>query len=194
MERISTCFGVPNSCCSLSPFGHLSSIGRMGSRLEGGGKSSFALSEKRNISAALRRRKRVSLWPPSLPLPIFFRRKEEERVEWGGEYQHQMLLRLLLQLQPHNDGYLIDNLPPSDSSERVPSPNGNFAAFACVTVHLPRGGGGARRRRRRSFHSASQTERWENNGAGGEMKVGEYGPNSWTGKTSSLIGSLVMGP
>ena len=108
---------------SLSPpSGHLSSIGRMGSRLEGGGKSSFALSEKRNISAALRRRKRVSLWPPSLrsstPSPIFFRRKEEERVEWGGEYQHQMLLRLVLQLQPHNDGYLIDNLPPSDSSER----------------------------------------------------------------------------
>ena len=131
---------------ALSHRSHLSSIGRMGSRLGGeesrrGGKSSFALSEKRNISAALRRRKRVSLWPPSLPLPIFFRRKEEERVEWHGEYQHQMLPR---RQRCSNDGYLIDNLPPSDSSEgegRESSPNGNFAAFACVTVHLPRGGG-----------------------------------------------------
>ena len=43
-----------------------------------------------------------------LPLPIFFRRKEEERVEWHGEYQHQMLPR---RQRCSNDGYLIDNLP-----------------------------------------------------------------------------------
>ena len=49
-----------------------------------------------------------------LKLPIFFRRKEEERVEWHGEYQHQMLPR---RQRCSNDGYLIDNLPPSDSSE-----------------------------------------------------------------------------
>ena len=80
---------------------------------------------------------------PSHP-PYFSGEKREERVEWHGEYQHQMLLFLRLlqrEREQHNDGYLIDNLPPSDSSEMGSSPNGNFAAFACVTVHLLRRGG-----------------------------------------------------
>ena len=178
MKRIRTCFGVPNSCCSLAfwpfVFNWENGLSREGGREGKGqklvrplGKEKYIgrikTPETRFIMAALL----LSLSTPLIP--IFFRGKEEKRVEWDGEHQHHMLLRRLLQLQ-HNDGYLIDNLP----HPRESSPNGNFAAFACVTVHLPRGGG----RGRRSFHSASQTERWENNGAGGEMKVGEYGSRS----------------